>query len=108
MSRLGRPIGRNHLSTQVKLQGVDCVAPTIGLTEDQQSFYELARGFADNEMKPHAQEWDTKALFPLDVYRKLAELGFAGIFVKDDVGGSSLSRVDTTVIVVQENCACAA
>jgi alkylation response protein AidB-like acyl-CoA dehydrogenase len=88
------------MSTKVaKLQGIESIAPTIGLTEDQESFYELARGFADNEMRPFAQEWDEKAHFPVDVYEKLAELGFAGIFVGDDVGGSALSRVDTTVIV---------
>lgn len=105
MLRLGRACATKlsnrgaKLSTKVKLQGVDVVAPTIGLSEDQESFYDLARGFADNEMKPYAQEWDATAHFPLDVYKKLAELGFAGIFVRDDVGGSSLSRVDTTVIV---------
>ncbi len=86
-------------ATKQRLIGIEAVAPTIGLNEDQASFYELARQFADNEMKPHAQEWDEKSHFPLDTYKKLAELGFAGIFVKDDVGGSNLSRVDTTVIV---------
>jgi alkylation response protein AidB-like acyl-CoA dehydrogenase len=35
----------------------------------------------------------------METYKKTAELGFAGIFVKEDVGGSALSRVDTTVIV---------
>ena len=79
--------------------GIDAVTPLTGLSEDQSSFYELARDFADNEMRPFAQEWDEKGEFPLDVYKKCADLGFAGIFVNDDVGGSNLSRVDTVVIV---------
>ena len=79
--------------------GLDSVHPTIGLNADQASFYELARGFADKELKPFAQEWDEKSHFPLQTFEKFAELGFAGMFVKDDVGGSALSRVDTTIIV---------
>jgi alkylation response protein AidB-like acyl-CoA dehydrogenase len=75
------------------------LSPLLGLNEDQSSFYSLAREFADNEMKPFAQEWDEKGEFPLDVYKKCAELGFAGIFVNDDVGGTGLSRVDTVTIV---------
>ena len=68
----------------------------IGLTDDQAEFYKLAKTFSDKELKPFADEWDTKSHFPLETYKKFADLGFAGIFVKDDVGGSGLSRqVDT-------------
>jgi hypothetical protein len=42
--------------------GIDCISATIGLDEDQASFYELARGFADNEMKPYAQVSDSYEL----------------------------------------------
>ncbi len=79
--------------------GLDCVHPTIGLNEEQASFYQLARDFANNELKPYAQEWDEKSYFPVKTFEKFAELGFAGIFVNDDVGGSALTRVDTTIIV---------
>jgi len=81
------------------LVGVDVVSPTIGLNEEQESFYRLARDFANTEMKPFAGKWDEESHFPLEVYKKCADLGFAGIFIKDDVGGTNLSRVDTTVIV---------
>lgn len=81
------------------MSGIEVVSPTIGLNEDQANFYTLARDFANNEMRPHAAKWDEGSAFPLDTYKKLAEIGFAGIFVKDDVGGSGLSRFDTTVIV---------
>lgn len=37
-------------------------------------------------------------LFPVDVMRKAAQLGFGGIYVRTDVGGSGLSRLDTSVI----------
>ena len=50
-------------------------------------------------MRPFAAKWDQESIFPVDTYKKCAELGFAGIFVKEDVGGSALSRQDTVVIV---------
>jgi isobutyryl-CoA dehydrogenase len=88
---------RRSLST--KSSGLDVISPLIGLNHDQKEFYKVARAFADAELRPHAQKWDEKSFFPLDTYKKCADLGFAGIFVKDDVGGSALSRVDTVVIV---------
>jgi alkylation response protein AidB-like acyl-CoA dehydrogenase len=68
------------------------------LTEDQRAFQATARSFARDEMMPHAREWDEGEIFPVDALRKAAELGFGGIYVKDDVGGSSLTRLDSTLI----------
>lgn len=48
------------------------------LTEDQISIQDSAYQFAKNELAPFAHEWDKKKIFPLDVYKKAAEIGFAG------------------------------
>ena len=45
---------------------------------------------------PHARDWDENEIFPVEALRKAAALGFGGIYVKDDVGGSALSRLDAT------------
>jgi hypothetical protein len=79
--------------------GIAILDPTIGLTADQAEIYQLARSFADNELKPFAQEWDEKHEFPLETYKKFGDLGFAGIFVKEEVGGTALSRLDTVNII---------
>lgn len=68
------------------------------LSEDQRAFQATARQFARDEMMPHARDWDENETFPVDTLRKAAELGFGGIYVKDDVGGSALSRLDATII----------
>lgn len=68
------------------------------LTEDQRAFQTLAADFARDEMEPHAAEWDANSIFPVDTLRKAAELGFGGIYVRDDVGGSALSRTDAAII----------
>ncbi|RMD64376.1 MAG: acyl-CoA dehydrogenase [Alphaproteobacteria bacterium] len=67
-------------------------------TEEQRAFREAARDFAANEMAPHAAAWDEGKIFPEDTLRQAAALGFAGIYVRDDVGGAGLSRLDAAII----------
>jgi alkylation response protein AidB-like acyl-CoA dehydrogenase len=68
------------------------------LTEDQRAFQATARQFAREEMAPNARAWDENETFPVPELRKAAALGFGGIIVKDDVGGTGLSRLDATII----------
>ncbi len=68
------------------------------LSDDQKAFQATARHFARDEMMPHARAWDETETFPVEALRAAAALGFGGIYVKDDVGGSALSRLDATVI----------
>jgi alkylation response protein AidB-like acyl-CoA dehydrogenase len=71
------------------------------LSEEQRAFEESARAFARAEMMPHARAWDEGEIFPIDTLRKAAALGFGGIYVKDDVGGSGLTRLDAAIIFEQ-------
>jgi alkylation response protein AidB-like acyl-CoA dehydrogenase len=68
------------------------------LSPEQRAFQQAAREFASAEMAPHAQEWDEKHIFPIATLRKAAGLGFGGICVRNDVGGSELTRVDRAII----------
>src|SRR5665213_504062 len=68
------------------------------LTEEQQAFVATARQFARDEMMPQARGWDEGEIFPVEALRKAAALGFGGIYVKEDVGGSALSRLDAALI----------
>jgi alkylation response protein AidB-like acyl-CoA dehydrogenase len=70
----------------------------FNLTEDQQAFQDVARGFATDELAPFASDWDRDAIFPVETLRKAAALGFAGIYVREDVGGSALTRLDAALI----------
>ncbi|GAB5357196.1 hypothetical protein AAMO2058_000353400 [Amorphochlora amoebiformis] len=71
---------------------------TVGLSEEQVCFQEVARDFAQNEMLPYAPKWDQEKIFPEEVLRKAASLGFGGVYVREDVGGSGLGRKDASVI----------
>src|SRR6187200_2557905 len=68
------------------------------LTEDQRAFQATARQFARDEMAPKARAWDENETFPIPELRQAAALGFGGIYVKDDVGGSALTRLDAAII----------
>lgn len=76
------------------------------LSDDQIAFQDMARGFADAEMKPYAGEWDDGSVFPVDALRKGAALGFAGIYVKEKHGGTDLSRHDAAIIFEELSSAC--
>jgi alkylation response protein AidB-like acyl-CoA dehydrogenase len=70
----------------------------LQLTEDQLAIVATARDFADENLAPYAVEWDQTKHFPVDVLRKAAQLGMGGITVREDFGGSGLSRLDSVLI----------
>ncbi|MDF2096485.1 isobutyryl-CoA dehydrogenase [Aquibaculum arenosum] len=76
------------------------------LAEEQRAFQAMARDFVRAEMAPHAAKWDADCIFPVEALRKAASLGFAGIYVGEDVGGSGLSRLDATIIFEELAAAC--
>ncbi|MBU6319983.1 MAG: acyl-CoA dehydrogenase family protein [Alphaproteobacteria bacterium] len=79
---------------------------TPELTEDQKLILETASAFASERLRPFAAEWDEKRRFPVDVIRSSAELGLAGIYVREDVGGSGLSRLDAVLVFEQLSMGC--
>ncbi|MBV9079293.1 MAG: isobutyryl-CoA dehydrogenase [Methylobacteriaceae bacterium] len=68
------------------------------LPEDQVAIRDTARAFADEKLAPHALRWDEEKHFPVDVMREAAALGMGGVYIKDDVGGSGLTRLDAALI----------
>jgi alkylation response protein AidB-like acyl-CoA dehydrogenase len=76
------------------------------LTEEQALIQDAARKFSDDRLKPNAARWDEDKHFPVDVLKEAAEMGFAGIYTRDDVGGSGMSRVDAALIFEQLSRGC--
>ncbi|GAB1715738.1 MAG: acyl-CoA dehydrogenase-like protein [Nitrobacter sp.] len=70
----------------------------FALTEDQVAVRDMARAFAADKIAPFALKWDEEKHFPIDVMREAATLGIGGITIRDDVGGSALSRFDAALI----------
>src|SRR5260370_33182583 len=78
----------------------------FNLTEAQQEFRDTARQFATERMLAEAARWDAEKVFPVETLREAAALGFGGIYVKEDVGGSGLSRMDAALIMEELAAAC--
>jgi len=78
----------------------------FALSEDQTAIRDMARDFAAEKIAPKALEWDEKKHFPIDVLREAAALGMGGIYVRDDVGGSGLTRFDAALIFEALSTAC--
>jgi len=70
----------------------------FALTEEQTAIYDMAFAFGQEHIAPYALKWDEEGSFPKEVLRAAGELGMAGIYVREDVGGSDLSRLDATLI----------
>jgi len=70
----------------------------FALNEDHIAVRDLAMDFAREKIAPHALEWDEKKHFPIDVIAQTAKLGFGGIYVKEDIGGSGMTRFDAALI----------
>lgn len=70
----------------------------FSLTEDQIAIREMAQDFAAEALAPHAARWDEEKHFPVEEMRAAAALGMGGIYIRDDVGGSGLTRLDAALI----------
>ncbi len=85
---------------------IEATAGQFELNEDQLAIRELAGSFAAERVAPFALEWDKEKRFPAEVIRETGPLGFGGLYVKDDVGGSALTRLDAVLVFEQLAQAC--
>ena len=70
-------------------------------SDEQLMIQDMARKFGEAQLQPHSEAWDRDSHFPVDVIKQAAELGFAGIYVSEDVGGCALTRTDAALIFEQ-------
>lgn len=70
----------------------------FALSPDQLAILEMTRGFAADRIAPEALKWDAEKHFPIDVLAEAGTLGLGGIYSREDVGGSGLSRLDAVLI----------
>ncbi len=76
------------------------------LNEDQRAIQEMTAGFAAERVAPYALDWDKERFFPANIIRETGPLGFGGIYVSEDVGGSGLGRLDAVLIFEALAAAC--
>tara|TARA_R110000782_G_scaffold167129_6_gene259220 strand:- start:23784 stop:24929 length:1146 start_codon:yes stop_codon:yes gene_type:complete len=69
------------------------------LTDDQRAIQEMAQRFTADAITPHAAQWDENHIFPRDVIKAAADLGFGGIYVSEESGGIGLGRLESALIM---------
>jgi alkylation response protein AidB-like acyl-CoA dehydrogenase len=77
------------------------------LSDEQSAVYEMSYAFGVEHIAPHAREWDADGTIPRDIWPKLAELGFGGLYVSEASGGTALSRLDATLVFEALSASCA-
>ncbi|GHE63183.1 acyl-CoA dehydrogenase [Camelimonas fluminis] len=82
--------------------------PFFALSEDHVAIRDMARAFASEQIAPHALEWDEKKHFPVAQMRAAAALGMGGVYIREDVGGSGLTRLDSALIFEAMSTGCPA
>ncbi|MCX6168023.1 MAG: acyl-CoA dehydrogenase family protein [Ignavibacteriales bacterium] len=71
----------------------------IELDENQLAIKETIRNFVEEKLKPHVMEYDESQHFPMELMQQLGGLGFLGILVPEEYGGSGLGYVEYALIV---------
>jgi len=70
----------------------------FALSEEQVMIFDMAKAFGEEHIAPFAMEWEAAGTIPKDLWPKIAELGFGGLYVSEEYGGSGLSRLDATLV----------
>ncbi len=68
-------------------------------TENQRMIADMIRDFAEKEIRPKMMEWDETQEFPVEVFKKLGELGLMGAVIPQEYGGSGMSYNEYVVVV---------
>jgi alkylation response protein AidB-like acyl-CoA dehydrogenase len=71
----------------------------FSFSEELLEIKRIVREFAEKEIRPHVMEWDEKQIFPIDVLKKLGQLGFLGVFIPTEYGGAGLGHTEYVTIV---------
>lgn len=80
----------------------------FNLSEDQIAFQDAARQFSQNELAPHAAQWDHNSHFPIDVIKRSGEMGFCGLYSPQECGGLGLPRLDASIVFEELSQGCTA
>ena len=70
----------------------------FALSEEQNAIFDMAYAFGQEHIAPHALAWEKHETIPKELWPKVAELGLAGIYVREESGGSGLSRLDAALV----------
>ena len=78
----------------------------FALTEEQIAIFDMAHAFGQEHIAPFARQWENDGTIPKTLWPQVGELGFGGLYVSEETGGSDLSRLDATLVFEALSMAC--
>jgi alkylation response protein AidB-like acyl-CoA dehydrogenase len=69
--------------------------------ENQRMIADMIKKFGDEHIRPKMMEWDESQEFPVEVFKKLGELGLMGVLVPTEYGGSGFSYTEYVTAIVE-------
>ena len=78
----------------------------FALSEEQQAIFDMAYAFGQDAIAPHALAWEKAGTIPKELWPQVGELGFGGLYVSEEAGGTGLSRLDATLVFEALSMAC--
>jgi alkylation response protein AidB-like acyl-CoA dehydrogenase len=78
----------------------------FALSEEQTAIFDMAHAFGQEHIAPFARQWEADGDIPKTLWPQIAELGFGGLYVSEDSGGSGLTRLDATLVFEALSMAC--
>lgn len=79
----------------------------FALSEEQTAIFDMAHAFGAEHIAPFARQWDREEEIPKTLWPKISELGFGGLYVSEERGGTGLSRLDATLVFEALSMSCA-
>ncbi|PTX03864.1 acyl-CoA dehydrogenase family protein [Pararhodobacter aggregans] len=80
----------------------------FALSEEQGAIFDMAYEFGQEHIAPFARQWEAEGTIPRDLWHKVGELGFGGLYVGEASGGTGLGRLDATLVFEALSMACPA
>jgi hypothetical protein len=81
-------------------------AMDFALSEEQGAIFDMAHGFGQEAIAPHARTWEREGTIPRSLWPELGALGFGGLYVSEEAGGAGLTRLDATLVFEALSMAC--
>ena len=78
----------------------------FALTEEQTAIFDMAFAFGQEQIAPHARDWEAQGTIPKELWPQVGELGFGGLYVSEEGGGAGLGRLDATLVFEALSMAC--
>jgi len=78
----------------------------FALSGEQTAIFDMAYAFGQENIAPHARDWERAGTIPKELWPQVGELGFGGLYVSEESGGAGLSRLDATLVFEALSMAC--